>query len=48
VFPRNYRRVFGRLGCTELRQAAITRRGYPDVSRDYDGYVARLFRTPAG
>jgi SAM-dependent methyltransferase len=47
VFPRNYRRVFERLGCTELRQATITRRGYPDVSPEYDGYVARLFRTPA-
>ena len=48
VFPRNYRRVFERLGCTELRRATITSRGYPDVSRDYAGYVARLFRTPAG
>jgi SAM-dependent methyltransferase len=48
VFPRNYRRVFERLGCTELRQATITRHGYPSVSRDYDGYVARLFRTAAG
>ena len=48
VFPRNYKRVFERLGCTELRQATITPRGYPDVSREYDGYVARLFRTPAG
>lgn len=48
VFPRNYRRVFERLGCIELRQATITPRGYPDVSREYDGYVARLFRTPAG
>jgi SAM-dependent methyltransferase len=48
VFPRSYRRVFERRGCTELRQATITARGYPEVSRDYDGYVARLFRTPAG
>jgi SAM-dependent methyltransferase len=47
VFPRNYRRVFERLGCTELRQATITRRGYPDVSSEYDGYVARVFRTPS-
>jgi SAM-dependent methyltransferase len=48
VFPRNYHRVFERLGCTELRHAMITPRGYPEVSRGYDGYVARLFRTPAG
>jgi SAM-dependent methyltransferase len=47
VFPRNYRRVFERLGCTELRTATITRRGYPDVDPGYDGYVARLFRTPS-
>jgi SAM-dependent methyltransferase len=48
VFPRNYNRVFERLGCTELRHATITPRGYPEVGRGYDGYVARLFRTPAG
>jgi SAM-dependent methyltransferase len=48
VFPRNYKRVFDRLGCTELRDAMITPRGYPDVNRGYDGYVARLFRTSAG
>jgi SAM-dependent methyltransferase len=48
VYPRRYRRVFERLGCTELRRATITRRGYPQVSPEYDGYVARLFRTPAG
>lgn len=46
VFPRNYLRLFERLGCTELRHAQITRLGYPDVSREYDGYVARLFRVP--
>jgi SAM-dependent methyltransferase len=48
VFPRDYGRVFSRRGCTQLRSARITRRGYPDVSRAYDGYVARLFRTPTG
>jgi SAM-dependent methyltransferase len=46
VFPRNYRRLFQRLGCTELRHAKITPLEYPDVSRGYDGYVARLFRVP--
>jgi SAM-dependent methyltransferase len=46
VFPRNYRRLFERLGCIELRHARITPVDYPDVSRRYDGYVARLFRVP--
>ena len=46
VFPRDYGRVFSQRGCTELRSARVTRRGYPEVSREYDGYVARLFRVP--
>lgn len=43
VYPRSYRRVFGRLGCCELRSVLITPESAPKVSRDYDGYVARLF-----
>jgi len=43
IFARNYRRVFQRLGCNQLRSTLITKEAFPDVSRDYDGYVARLF-----
>lgn len=46
VFPRDYRRVFSRRGCGELRSTQIARAANPDVTRDYDGYVARLFRVP--
>lgn len=44
TFARNYRRVFERLGCAQVREERIDRRSHPEVSRDYDGYVARLFR----
>lgn len=43
IFPRNFRRVFQRLGCPQLKSVLITREAFPNVSRDYDGYVARLF-----
>lgn len=47
TFARNYKRVFERFGCTQVREERIDRRTHPEVSRDYDGYVARLFRVPA-
>ena len=46
VFPRNYRRVFGRLGCSEVRASQLTRSSHPEVGADYFGYVARLARVP--
>lgn len=47
TFARNYRRVFERLGCTQLREQHIDRASQPGVSRDFDGYVARIFRVPS-
>lgn len=47
TFARNYRRVFERLGCTQLREEHIDRGSHPGVSRDFDGYVARIFRVPS-
>lgn len=47
TFARNYRRVFERLGCTQIREEHIDSRSHPEVERLYDGYVARLFRVPA-
>ena len=47
IFPRNYQRVFERLGCTQLRSVLITETEFPDVGRDYWGYRARLFTVPA-
>lgn len=47
TFARNYKRVFERLGCTQLREEHIDQRNHPEVERLYDGYVARLFRVPA-
>ena len=43
IFSRNYQRVFQRLGCSQFKSALITKEAFPDVSRDCDGYVARLF-----
>lgn len=43
LFPRNYRRVFQRLGCPQLKSVLITKEAFPGVSRNYDGHVARLF-----
>ncbi|MGH3025143.1 MAG: class I SAM-dependent methyltransferase [Gaiellaceae bacterium] len=48
TFARNYKRVFERLGCTQIRAEHIDRHSRPEVERLYDGYVARLFRVPAG
>jgi hypothetical protein len=48
TFARNYRRVFERLGCTQVREEQIDRSSHPEVSDEFDGYVARLFRVPAG
>jgi len=46
IFPRNYKHVFERLGCVQVREQTITRRTHPDVDDGYFGYTARLFRTP--
>lgn len=43
IFARNYRRIFQKRGCAQLNSVLITKEAFPDVSRDYDGYVARLF-----
>ena len=47
TFARNYKRVFERLGCTQVREIHIDRNSVPDIQRQYDGYVARLFRVDA-
>jgi SAM-dependent methyltransferase len=47
TFARNYRRVFERLGCTQVRSVRITEALAPDVGPNYVGYTARLFVTPA-
>jgi SAM-dependent methyltransferase len=46
IFARNYRRVFERAGCAQLRSALLTERAYPAVGADYWGYTARLFAAP--
>lgn len=43
IFARNYRRVFGSVGCAQLKSALITGAAFPDVDPGYHGYVARLF-----
>lgn len=45
-FPRNYRRLFERYGCRQVRSAFITPEIYPDVSVHYAGCTARLLRVP--
>lgn len=42
LFARNYRRVFQRLGCSQIKATLITEGAFPNVNRGYDGYVARL------
>jgi SAM-dependent methyltransferase len=44
VFPRNYGRVFGRLGCAEVKRVRLGRSSHPDVGFGYFGYTARLMR----
>jgi SAM-dependent methyltransferase len=46
IFARNYRRVFERRGCREIRALEITEAQHPAVGRDYWGYTARLFSVP--
>jgi SAM-dependent methyltransferase len=46
IFARNYRRVFERLGCAEVRSTQITANSSPAVDDGYFGYTARLFRAP--
>jgi SAM-dependent methyltransferase len=43
VFARNYRRVFEKLGCAQIKSTLVTRQAFPYVSRNYDGLTARLF-----
>ncbi|MGH9367617.1 MAG: class I SAM-dependent methyltransferase [Thermoanaerobaculia bacterium] len=45
LFARNYRRVFGRLGCAQVKSTLLTREAFPYVSRGYDGLTARLFKS---
>lgn len=45
VFARNYRRLFQRLNCPQVKSVMVTKEAFPSVSRDYDGYIARLFLT---
>jgi SAM-dependent methyltransferase len=47
IFARNYRRVFARHGCTQVRSALLTEQAYPAVGSDYWGYTVRLFSRPA-
>jgi hypothetical protein len=47
VFPRNYGRVFERLGCEQVRAVSFGRRTHPAVGEEYFGYTARLFRVSA-
>jgi SAM-dependent methyltransferase len=48
IFARNYRRVFERLGCTEVRTAPVLGESFPTATPEgYVGYRARLFRVPA-
>jgi len=48
LFARNYRRVFERLGCTEVRTAPVLAQSFPSaVEQGYVGYRARLFSVPA-
>jgi SAM-dependent methyltransferase len=44
TFARNYKRVFERLGCTQIRELHVDPTSVPNIQRQYDGYVARLFR----
>jgi SAM-dependent methyltransferase len=44
VFARNYRRVFERLGCTQIRSVRLTEAAFPTLGAPYWGYTARLFR----
>ena len=46
IFARDYRRVFERLGCREVRSTVISPALHPQVSREYYGYTARLFAVP--
>lgn len=46
IFARNYRRVFERLGCTEVKSAPILRDSFPSATTGYVGYRARLFDVP--
>jgi SAM-dependent methyltransferase len=47
VFARNYKRVFERLGCTQIKEETIVRESFPSAFPAYVGYRARLFRVPS-
>jgi SAM-dependent methyltransferase len=46
VFARNYRRVFERLGCVQVREEMIDADTRPAVDPSYYGLVARLLSVP--
>ena len=43
IYIRNYRRVLETIDCAQLKSVMITQRSFPKVSRNYDGYTARMF-----
>jgi SAM-dependent methyltransferase len=46
VFARNYRRLFERLGCVQVKSVRITPEAFPELMPAYNGYTARLLRVP--
>lgn len=46
IFPRNYRRVFEKLGCTQIKSAELVKDDRYNLGLEYHGYTARLFRVP--
>jgi SAM-dependent methyltransferase len=46
IFARDYRKVFERRGCVEVRSFELTAQSAPEVGHDYFGYTARLFEVP--
>ena len=44
LFARNYRRVFERRGCPQVKSTLITQEAFPHLGEEYWGYTARLFR----
>ena len=43
TFTRNYRRIFSKLGCQQLKSVLITKEAFPYVAGEYYGFTARLF-----
>ncbi len=44
LFPRDYRRVFEKLGCTQIKSQRISILDHPYISESYDGYMMRMFQ----